>query len=75
MPNIKEQLRGFIKARNSSDGCRAVLSCGSMENVCPSYIAAAQNLMVSDLRSGIGEECPLVRHLLTIVIDDRTDND
>jgi hypothetical protein len=27
--------------------------------------------MVSDLRSGIGEERPLVRHFLTIVIDDR----
>ena len=31
---------------------------------------AAQNLMVTNLRSGIREEHPLVRHFLTIVADD-----
>ena len=33
------------------------------------YVVAAQNLMVSDLRSGIWEERPLVRNLPTIMID------
>jgi hypothetical protein len=40
-----------------------------MENVRSSYITAAQNLMLSDLRSGIREEHPLVRQFPTIVID------
>ena len=31
---------------------------------------AAQNLMVSDLHSGVREEHPLVRHFLTIAVND-----